>query len=158
MHHEMNGAHTFGRAQCRFFSHRLFDFNNTGAPDTTLNSTLLETLSQLCPDGGNGSILTNLDPTTPDAFDNQYFSNLQIKKGILETDQILFSTSGADTVAIVNNFSANQTAFFESFVVSMIKMGNIRVLTGTEGEIRLNCSRVNGDLSGVSSGGLVAEY
>lgn len=154
----LSGAHTFGRAQCLTFSHRLFDFNNTGSPDPTLNSTLLQNLQQLCPQDGNGSVLTNLDLSTPDAFDNKYFTNLQDQNGLLQTDQELLSTSGADTIPIVNNFSANQTAFFESFVVSMIKMGNIGVLTGTDGEIRLNCSRVNGNLAGVSNDGLVAEY
>ncbi|GMN66767.1 hypothetical protein TIFTF001_035831 [Ficus carica] len=154
----LSGAHTFGRAQCQFFSRRLYNFNDTGSPDPTLNTTLLETLRKICPEGGNGSVITDLDQTTPDAFDNKYFSNLEVEYGILQTDQVLFSTSGADTTAIVNRFSADQNAFFDSFVASMIKMGNIRVLTGNEGEIRSNCRRVNGDISGVSSGGLVAKY
>ncbi|KAF4361851.1 hypothetical protein F8388_003172 [Cannabis sativa] len=154
----LSGAHTFGRAQCLTFIHRLYNFNNTGSPDPSLNSTLLENLRQLCPDGGNGSVLTNLDLSTPNTFDNRYFTNLQSQNGLLQTDQELFSTSGADTISIVNNFTTNQTAFFESFVVSMIKMGNIRVLTGTNGEIRSNCSRLNGDLAGVSDGGLVSQY
>ncbi|KAM6551548.1 hypothetical protein CsatB_001356 [Cannabis sativa] len=154
----LSGAHTFGRAQCLTFIHRLYNFNSTGSPDPSLNSTLLENLRPLCPDGGNGSVLTNLDLSTPNTFDNRYFTNLQSQNGLLQTDQELFSTSGADTISIVNNFTTNQTAFFESFVVSMIKMGNIRVLTGTNGEIRSNCSRLNGDLAGVSDGGLVSQY
>ncbi|KAJ4724114.1 Peroxidase [Melia azedarach] len=52
----LSGAHTFGRAQCRTFSRRLFDFDNTGRPDPTLNTTLLTALQQLCPQGGNGSV------------------------------------------------------------------------------------------------------
>ncbi|KAL9458906.1 hypothetical protein AB3S75_007735 [Citrus x aurantiifolia] len=141
----LSGAHTFGRAQCRTFSDRLFNFNNTGNPDPTLNTTLLQQLRQLCPQGGNGSVLTNLDVTTPDLFDNKYFFNLQIRKGLLQSDQELFSTPGADTAAIVNVFSSNQAAFFKSFVISMIRMGNLRPLTGNQGEIRLNCRRVNGN-------------
>ncbi|KAK9220805.1 hypothetical protein WN944_009229 [Citrus x changshan-huyou] len=141
----LSGAHTFGRAQCRTFSDRLFNFSNTGNPDPTLNTTLLQQLRQLCPQGGNGSVLTNLDVTTPDLFDNKYFFNLQIRKGLLQSDQELFSTPGADTAAIVNVFSSNQAAFFQSFVISMIRMGNLRPLTGNQGEIRLNCRRVNGN-------------
>uniref|UniRef100_A0A087WNH2 Peroxidase n=1 Tax=Ficus benghalensis TaxID=309271 RepID=A0A087WNH2_FICBE len=140
----LSGAHTFGRAQCQFFSQRLYNFSATGSPDPTLNTTLLETLRNICPQGGNGSTITNLDQTTPDAFDNKYFSNLQTQYGILQTDQELFSTKGANTTAIVTKFSANQSAFFNSFVASMIKMGNIGVLTNDEGEIRSNCRSVNG--------------
>ncbi|KAL9455355.1 hypothetical protein AB3S75_010716 [Citrus x aurantiifolia] len=141
----LSGAHTFGRAQCRFFSVRLFNFNNTGNPDPTLDATFLQQLRQLCPQGGNGSVLTNLDVTTPNVFDNKYFSNLRNSKGLLQSDQELFSTPGADTIDIVNVFRKNQAAFFKSFVTSMIRMGNLKPLTGNEGEIRLNCRKVNGN-------------
>ncbi|PPS17443.1 hypothetical protein GOBAR_AA03134 [Gossypium barbadense] len=85
------------------------------------------------------------DPTTPNTFDSNYYTNLQAQEGLLQSDQELFSTSGADTVEIVERFSSNQIAFFESFVVSMLKMGNISPVTGTEGEIRLSCRRVHMD-------------
>ncbi|RXI03806.1 hypothetical protein DVH24_038080 [Malus domestica] len=153
----LSGAHTFGRARCLTFTDRLYNFSGTGSPDPTLNSTYLETLSEICPLNGNGSVLTNLDPVTPDTFDAKYFSNLQVEEGLLQSDQELFSTSGADTIDIVNNFSANQSAFFENFGESMIKMGNISPLTGTEGEIRLSCRRVNGESYGLTAT-LVAEY
>ncbi|XP_061342867.1 peroxidase A2-like [Gastrolobium bilobum] len=147
----LSGGHTIGRAQCRFFVARLYNFNNTGNPDPTLNTTLLQSLQAICPNGGNGTNLTNLDLTTPDTFDNNYYSNLQLQNGLLQSDQELFSTSGADTVAIVNNFSSNQTLFFEKFKASMIKMGNIGVLTGSQGEIRAQCNSVNGNSSGLAT-------
>ncbi|XVE68568.1 hypothetical protein DITRI_Ditri09bG0078600 [Diplodiscus trichospermus] len=152
----LSGAHTFGRAQCLTFTHRLYNFSGVGDIDPTLNTTYLETLRQICPRGGNGSVVTDLDPTTPDGFDNNYFTNLQVLKGLLRTDQQLFSTEGADTIEIVNRFAANQTAFFESFVESMIRMGNISPLTGTDGEIRTNCSFVNAaTIRSYSDGALV---
>ncbi|XP_047179607.1 peroxidase A2-like [Vigna umbellata] len=140
----LSGAHTFGRSQCQFFSQRLFDFNGTGNPDSTLNTTYLSTLQQNCPQNGNGATLNDLDLSTPDTFDNDYFTNLLIHKGLLQTDQELFSTDGASTIPIVNNFANNQTAFFEAFAQSMINMGNINPLTGTQGEIRSDCKKVNG--------------
>ena len=143
MHDWFSGAHTFGRAQCFTFSNRLYNFSGSGNPDPTLNTTYLSTLQGICPQNGDPTVVTNLDLTTPDVFDNKYFSNLQALEGLLQSDQELFSTTGDETVAIVNNFTANQTAFFASFVVSMIKMGNISPLTGTAGEIRLNCGKVN---------------
>ncbi|XVF07387.1 hypothetical protein REPUB_Repub06bG0134500 [Reevesia pubescens] len=140
----LSGAHTFGRAQCRLFSNRLYNFSGTGNPDPTLNSSYLITLQQICPQFGSGFNVTNLDPTTPDTFDNNYFANLQNNQGLLQSDQELFSTTGAPTISIVNTFSSNQTAFFQSFAQSMINMGNISPLTGSSGEIRSDCKKVNG--------------
>ncbi|KAF4374540.1 hypothetical protein F8388_016091 [Cannabis sativa] len=137
-------AHTFGRAQCRTFVNRLYNFNGTGNPDPSLNSTYLATLQQTCPQNGSGTTLTDLDPSSADNFDNNYFNNLQNNRGLLQSDQELFSTSGASTVSIVNNFISNQTAFFVSFAQSMINMGNISPLTGSNGEVRLDCKKVNG--------------
>lgn len=139
----LSGAHTFGRAQCRIVSVRLYNFNNTGNPDPSLNTTYLATLQQACPQNGAGFNVVNLDLTTADTFDNNYFTNLQTNEGLLLSDQELFSTSGAATISIVNNFSSNQTAFFQNFAQSMINMGNISPLTGTNGEIRSNCRRPN---------------
>jgi peroxidase len=137
------GAHTFGRARCRSFNHRLYDFESTGNPDPSIDATYLETLRQTCPQGGNKGTLTDLDQATANDFDNNYFTNLQNNKGLLQTDQELFSTIGADTIEIVNRFASSQSDFFDSFGQSMINMGNISPLTGSNGEIRSDCKRVN---------------
>lgn len=160
----LSGAHTFGRAQCSSFVNRLYNFNNTTNPDPDLNTTYLATLRQICPQNGTGTSLANLDLTTPDTFDKNYFSNLQAHNGLLQSDQELFSTLGADTIAIVDNFSSNQSAFFANFTESMIKMGNINPLTGSQGEIRSHCNFVNGasglagGASEKSQGGLVSSF
>ncbi|KAK1309106.1 Peroxidase 53 [Acorus calamus] len=139
----LSGAHTFGRAKCSSFNNRLYNFSGTGNPDPTLNTTYLATLRQTCPQGTQNA-LANLDPTTPDAFDNNYYSNLQNNQGLLQSDQELFSTSGAATVSTVNSFSSSQSSFFQSFASAMINMGAISPLTGTSGEVRLSCSKING--------------
>ncbi|XP_028795258.1 peroxidase A2-like [Neltuma alba] len=137
----LSGAHTFGRARCVLFRDRLFNFENSNSSDPSLDSTYLETLRQACPQ--NDGTLNNLDPTTPDSFDNNYFTNLQSGRGLLQSDQELFSTAGSDTVAIVNRFAASQSEFFTSFAQSMINMGKISPLTGSNGQIRTNCRRVS---------------
>ncbi|KAG6497219.1 peroxidase 15-like [Zingiber officinale] len=141
----LSGAHTFGRAQCFTFRHRLYNFSN-GNPDPSLNTTYLAKLRQRCPDGGNRTVLNNLDPVTPDVFDNKYYTNLQNLKGLLTTDQDLLSAAdtNASTAPYVNRFAADKKVFFDSFVEGMIKMGNIEVLTGSSGEVRKNCRVVNG--------------
>lgn len=138
-----SGAHSFGRAKCVIFVGRLYNFNNTGKPDPSLDPSYLKTLRQMCPLGGDNSSLVKLDPTTPYNFDNNYFKNLQKQRGLLQSDQELYSTSGSETVAIVNRFANSQSSFFDSFAKSMIKMGNINPLTGSQGEIRSHCRRIN---------------
>jgi peroxidase len=89
-------------------------------------------------------VLNDLDPTTPTTFDNSYYVNLQNNQGLLQSDQELLSTSGASTASTVNSYASSQSNFFTSFAQSMINMGNISPLTGTSGEIRSNCRKVNG--------------
>ncbi|XP_054806001.1 peroxidase A2-like [Prosopis cineraria] len=147
----LSGAHTFGRAHCSTFEDRLYNFSSTGQPDPDLNTTYLQTLRVICPEDGDGTNLTNLDLTTPDTFDKNYYTNLQVHNGLLNSDQVLFSTSGADTIAIVNSFASNQSLFFDQFAASMIKMGNISPLTGSQGQIRSHCNFVNSDSSRLSA-------
>ncbi|XP_010535901.1 PREDICTED: peroxidase E5-like [Tarenaya hassleriana] len=147
----LSGGHTFGRVQCQFILDRLYNFNNTGRPDPTLNPTYLDELRRLCPQNGDGTVLANFDPVTPDTFDKQYYSNLRVGKGLIQSDQELFSTPGADTKPLVELYSGSTFAFFGAFVESMIRMGNITPLTGNQGEIRLNCRVVNPRPRGVES-------
>ncbi|MCL7027752.1 hypothetical protein MKW94_021221 [Papaver nudicaule] len=84
---------------------------------------------------------TVLDIRTPNAFDNKYYTDLVNRQGLFTSDQDLFVNT--QTRPIVNSCAANQTLFFEKFVFSMIKMGQLSVLTGAQGEIRANCSARN---------------
>ncbi|XP_047084007.1 peroxidase A2-like [Lolium rigidum] len=140
----LSGAHTFGRAQCQFVTDRLYNFSKTGKPDPTLDGGYRALLAASCPRrGGNKTALNDLDPATPDAFDKSYFANLEANRGFLRSDQELFSAPGAPTAAIVDRFASSEKAFFRSFAASMIKMGNVKVLTGGQGEVRKNCRMVN---------------
>jgi peroxidase len=139
------GAHTFGRAKCALFSNRLYNFNGTGSPDSTLEANMLADLQNLCPQNGNGNITAVLDRHSPDIFDNHYFKNLLNGKGLLSSDQILFSSNEATltTKPLVQSYSNNIFLFYEDFVKSMIKMGNISPKTGSVGQIRKNCRVIN---------------
>ena len=143
-HNKCTGAHTFGRVQCGVITNRLHNFTgNNGQSDPSIEPKFLRTLRRKCLQGRSLTARVNLDPTSPDSFDNDYFKNLQNNRGVLESDQILFSSRGAPTVPLVNRFAENQSEFFRIFARSMIKMGNVKTLTGTEGEIRRDCRRVN---------------
>ncbi|KAL8241374.1 hypothetical protein R6Q59_014729 [Mikania micrantha] len=142
----LSGAHTIGQARCATFGNRLFNFSGTNAPDSTLlDPNMLSGLQNLCPVNGDGNQTTPLDWNSTDLFDNHYFQNLVNGRGVLESDQALYSSDQAvsTTRSIVELYSKNPKTFFTDFANSMVKMGNIQPLTGSAGEIRKNCRVVN---------------
>ncbi|XP_022866291.1 peroxidase N-like isoform X1 [Olea europaea var. sylvestris] len=141
----LSGAHTIGLSRCAFFSNRLSNFSGTGAPDSTLDSTLISELQSACPVNSDGNNTVPLDRNSRDLFDNHYFSNLLNGRGILHSDQTLFSSDAAvsTTRSLVQLYSNNSALFFNDFINSMIKMGNISPVTGLNGQIRKNCRVVN---------------
>ena len=143
------GGHTIGDAHCAAFRARLYNFSGTGQPDPTLSTEYLVQLQSICPSTNpDPNTLTDFDLTTPDTFDNKYYTNLINNEGLLQSDQELYSTDSSvngatDAIALVKTYSANNNAFLHAFARSMINIGNISPLTGNEGEIRLNCRKVN---------------
>lgn len=125
-----------GKARCSTFSARL--------QDTSVNSPLdfIESLRQLCAGSDSSTALAHLDLVTPATFDNQYFVNLISGQGLLPSDQVLI-TGDDRTREIVQTYADDLSTFFEDFKNSMLKMGNIGVATGTDGEIRTNCRTIN---------------
>ncbi|KAA0040035.1 peroxidase N [Cucumis melo var. makuwa] len=141
----LSGAHTIGFARCAMFNNRLFNFSGSDSPDPTMESTMVSDLQALCPLTDDGNKTTVLDRNSTDLFDNHYYKNLLNQKGLLGSDQILFSSNEAQTTtkALVEAYSSNVTLFFNDFVKAMIKMGNMSPLTGSNGQIRNNCGIVN---------------
>ncbi|KAI3511694.1 hypothetical protein L1887_18851 [Cichorium endivia] len=142
----LSGAHTIGSARCAVFSNRLFNFSGTNSPDDTLlDQAMVSDLQAQCPVNGDGNRITALDRNSVDLFDNHYFQNLVNGRGLLESDQFLYSSDEAvsTTRTLVELYSNDSQVFIDAFVESMIKMGNTSPLTGTSGEIRKNCRVVN---------------
>ncbi|XP_059293701.1 peroxidase 10-like [Lycium ferocissimum] len=138
----LSGAHTIGFAQCRMFKRRLFDFDGSGNPDPTLDSSSLGNLRTICPNQNDSdSNLAPLDAVTSNKFDNVYYKNLMNNSGLLESDQALMSDK--TTTALVSTYSKNPYLFSKEFAASMVKVTKIGVLTGQNGEIRKNCRLVN---------------
>ncbi|KAF6989171.1 LOW QUALITY PROTEIN: hypothetical protein CFC21_006534 [Triticum aestivum] len=87
----LSGAHTIGRAQCQNFRGRHYNESN-------INTTYATKLKLNCP-----SPATNLAPLdddtavapNPELFNNDYFINLQSKKGLLHSDQVLYNATAA---------------------------------------------------------------
>ncbi|KAF3781395.1 Peroxidase 72 [Nymphaea thermarum] len=132
----LSGAHTVGQAQCFTFRDRIYG-------ETNINATFQTTRQQSCPrtaGQGDGN-LAPLDDSTPNTFDNAYFQGLINRRGLLHSDQVLFN--GGATDSIVTTYSKDANTFSNDFANAMIKMGNLNPLTGTQGQVRLNCRSVN---------------
>lgn len=107
-------------------------------------TTFRKILQSICPKSGRDNQFTPLDHTTPARFDNHYYVNLLEGRGLLFSDNSLVAQDHeGEIIKQVWAFAADQDLFFASFVNSIIRMGNINVLTGQEGEIRKNCRFIN---------------
>ncbi|XP_057976644.1 peroxidase N1-like [Malania oleifera] len=141
------GAHTIGTSACQFFRYRLYNFTNTtsSGADPSINPTFIPQLRALCPANGDVTRRVGLDTGSSNAFDTSFFSNLRNGRGILESDQKLWSDNS--TRPLVQQFLGFRgllgLTFNVEFGRSMVKMSNIDVKTGANGEIRRVCSAIN---------------
>ncbi|KAJ3687151.1 hypothetical protein LUZ61_016315 [Rhynchospora tenuis] len=131
----LSGGHTIGLAHCTSFDDRLFP-----TQDPTMNQWFAGHLKLTCPVKNTVNTTVN-DIRTPNTFDNKYYVDLLNREGLFTSDQDMYTDSR--TKSIVINFAKNQDLFFQKFVYSMVKMGQLSVLTGNQGEIRANCSAKN---------------
>ncbi|KAK4437840.1 Peroxidase 10 [Sesamum alatum] len=138
----LSGAHTIGFAQCFTFKRRLFNYQGTGKPDPSLDSSFLSNLQTLCPNVDKSNTkLTPLDAQTINRFDNMYYKNIVNNTALLESDQALIGDP--KTAPMVKDYSADPFLFAKDFAASMTKLGKIGVITGQDGQIRKKCSVVN---------------
>ncbi|XP_030534442.1 peroxidase P7-like [Rhodamnia argentea] len=130
------GAHTIGQARCTNFRARIYNESN-------LDRSFAATTKRNCPriTGVGDNNLAGLDFQSATSFDNTYFVNLMRKRGLLHSDQQLFN--GGSTDSLVRAYAKSQGTFYKDFVAAMINMGDIKPLTGSKGEIRKKCRRVN---------------
>ncbi|KAJ4816971.1 Peroxidase [Rhynchospora pubera] len=129
----LSGAHTIGLARCSTFQTRL-------SSDTNIDPSFAALLRANCSSGINDSTAP-LDTATPTVFDTNYYQNLMVYKGLLHSDQVLYNNDAADF--LVRMYVQNPFQFSIDFTAAMIKMGNIGLLTGSNGEIRVNCRKTN---------------
>lgn len=131
----LSGGHTIGFTRCTNFRNRIYN-------ETNIDPNFAAALRKKCPKKGGDNNLVQLD-FTPAKVDTAYYSALLHKKGVLHSDQQLFNGQGSESDKLVQLYSKNSFAFARDFKASLIKMGNLKPLTGRKGEIRHNCRRIN---------------
>ncbi|XP_065858918.1 peroxidase 4-like [Euphorbia lathyris] len=136
----LSGAHTFGIARCFSFRDRANGIIG-GDIDAGFARTVRENVP--CPaDGSGDQNLRALDSVTPDIWDNSYYRNLVDKRGLLESDQALYS--GGSTNSIVDEYVRNPAIFMGDFSAAMVKMAALNPITDpNQGQIRNRCSAPN---------------
>lgn len=138
----LSGGHTIGVTHCDKFVRRLYPFKGAKPQySPPMNLAFLRQMRGTCPLNYSPTTVAMLDTVSPLKFDNGYYQTLQQQKGLLSSDQVLFADRRSRST--VNYFAANQTAFFDAFVAAMAKLGRIGVKTGSDGEIRRVCTKVN---------------
>ncbi|GAA0163113.1 peroxidase [Lithospermum erythrorhizon] len=136
------GAHTIGITHCSFIGDRLNNFEGTGQPDSSMDPALVSRLARVCQAaGGSTDPPIFLDQNTSFVLDNEFYSQVIKKRGILQIDANL--GAHRPSAPIVAKFASNGDLFKQNFVNAMLKMANVEVLVGNAGEIRKNCRVFN---------------
>ncbi|KAJ3680927.1 hypothetical protein LUZ60_015416 [Juncus effusus] len=132
----LSGAHTIGRARCVNFRSHIYN-------DSNIEILLASSVQLICPEttGSGDTNLAPLDLQSETVFDAGYYQNLITFNGLLHSDQELFN--GGETDLHVVLYSTLPGVFFADFVDGMVKMGDITPLTGSAGEVRKNCRKIN---------------
>ncbi|XP_042396899.1 peroxidase P7-like [Zingiber officinale] len=131
----LSGAHTVGQARC-------VNFRDHVNGDANIDASFAEQRRRSCPASGGDGNLAPLDEQTAGTFDNAYFQNLLEFRGLLHSDQVLYS-NGTQESSLVQLYASDPSAFEADFAAAMVKMSNLSPLTGNSGEIRMNCRSVN---------------
>ncbi|KAL9238703.1 hypothetical protein vseg_013092 [Gypsophila vaccaria] len=138
------GGHTVGNVHCDKFQDRLYNFHNSGKPDSRMNPALYSSLTNTCPRKSKINKTTFLDqsPNSYYKMDNGYYKEIVANRGILEIDVNI--ANSPLTNSIVKKLAYSDDGYFlDKFGQAMIKMGRIGALTGKQGEIRRSCRAIN---------------
>lgn len=83
-----------------------------------------------------------MDPGSFITFDTDYYKNIIKRRGLFTSDASLLmnETAKAGVTTLAN---ASDSVFFSVFAISMEKLNQVEVKTGSEGEIRKHCALVN---------------
>ncbi|KAB1214883.1 Peroxidase 73 [Morella rubra] len=137
----LSAAHTVGFSHCSQFSNRIYNFSKQNPVDPTLNKTYASELQSECPKDVDPQVAIEMDPNTPQKFDNMYFKNLLQGMGLFTSDEVLFTDTRSKPT--VNRWARNATNFQKAFVSAITRMGRIGVKNSKNGNIRRDCAVFN---------------
>ncbi|XP_028796359.1 peroxidase 51-like [Neltuma alba] len=134
----LSGAHTLGFSHCSRFANRIYHYSRKMPVDPTLDARYAADLRSMCPRNVDPRIAITMDPATPQAFDHQYYKNLQQGKGLFTSDQVLFTDPRSRPA--VNAFASSAHTFQQNFIAAITKLGRVGIKNARNGNIRTDCS------------------
>ncbi|RLN39931.1 hypothetical protein C2845_PM01G46760 [Panicum miliaceum] len=140
------GAHTVGATRCAAIkSSRLYAYGGrSGATDPGLDPAYAFVYkTYVCPNvpSSDNNVVFLDDQWSALKVDNHYYRNLQLRRGVLPCDQNLYNDGS--TRWIVDLLANNAGLFTSLFPQALVKLSEVNVLIGTQGEIRKVCNRFN---------------
>ncbi|CAM0913581.1 unnamed protein product [Alopecurus aequalis] len=137
------GAHTVGVTHCSVIKNsRLYNYGGrSGTADPSLDPYYAFVYkTYVCPNQpSSDNNIVFLDESAL-KVDNNFYKMLQKHRGVLSIDQNLYTDGSTkwmvDMLANTNNFSW-------LFPVALVKLSEVNVLTGAQGEIRKVCNKFN---------------
>ncbi|KAK3153335.1 hypothetical protein QOZ80_2BG0170900 [Eleusine coracana subsp. coracana] len=139
------GAHTVGVTHCSVIKSRLYSYGGkTGATDPKLDPYYAFVYKTwVCPNtpSSDGNVVFLDDQWSALRVDNNYYKNIQRRRGVLPVDQNLYNDGSTRWIV---DLLANDAGLFRSvFPQALVKLSEVNVLTGTQGEIRKVCNKFN---------------
>ncbi|XP_050370598.1 putative Peroxidase 48 [Argentina anserina] len=155
------GGHNIGKIGCEFIRSRINNFKGTGQPDPTLTPEFVSEMRLNCDDDFNQETSTEAatrrlsekftskgmsyyqqlssSVSAGAGFDSHYYQSLLRGRGLLFADQQLMANKR--TARLVAKYASDDgSAFRTDFARAMMKMSDLNVLNGSQGQVRFDCS------------------
>ncbi|KAL2547028.1 Peroxidase 44 [Forsythia ovata] len=137
----LTGAHSIGIAHCANIIDRFQDQQKRKNIEPGYHGAV----GFSC--GNNPNQIFPFDTMTQYKMDSHIYKQLLKKKALIDSDQAM--ALDPRTSNIMKILADDQEGWFGKFIKSIIKLGEIEVLTGNQGEIRKQCRAVNPDTRGI---------
>ncbi|PIN18327.1 Peroxidase [Handroanthus impetiginosus] len=131
----LSGGHTIGVSHCSSFTNRLYNFTGRNDTDPSMDRNYVTALRRRCTPTDRTTIV-QMDPGSFNDFDSDYYTIVRKRRGLFQSDAALLNNNDTRSYVLLHSNSSGQSSFFSDFAASMVKMGQIGVLTGSSGEVR----------------------
>lgn len=130
---------------CSFIMDRLYNFQNTQQPDSSMDPKLVQELRLKCPQNSSTDGIINLDRdlSSSNTMDVSFYKQIHFRRGILHIDQQL-AIDGMTSKMVTDLAKGND--FLVRFGQAMVNLGSVGVNSKAKMEIRKSCRFCNSPL------------